>query len=91
VTVLPDRLPELRIKRDGHEVVICWPKTCACYRLQTTRSLNPRILWVDVPVIPEDAGDSWCVRLPIEGPHQFFRLLRCDQPTPGGIGLTDSP
>jgi hypothetical protein len=93
VRVLPDSRPTLSIRRDGHDVVICWPKTCRCYKLQTTLSLNPPILWVDVPVAPDDNGDSWCVRLPIDNRHRFFRLIKCDQPTAtvfgvGGAGIT---
>jgi hypothetical protein len=81
VRVLPDSHPVLSVKRDGRYVVICWPKTCACYKLQSTRSLNPPIVWTDVPGTPDDNGDSWCVRLPIEPRHRFFRLVKCDQPT----------
>ena len=82
VTVLKDDpRPKLTIKRDGRFVIICWPKTCACYKLQSTRSLNPPILWTDVAQTPDDAFDSWCVRLPIEARHRFFRLIKCDQQT----------
>ena len=82
VTVLKDDpRPKLTIKRDGRFVVICWPKTCACYKLQSTRNLNPPILWTDVAQTPDDAVDSWCVRLPIDQRHRFFRLIKCDQRT----------
>ncbi len=81
VTVLPDRRPELSIKRDGRFVVICWPKTCACYKLQSTRSLNTPIIWTDVDVTPDDGFDSWCVRIPIDQRHRYFRLVKCDQLT----------
>jgi hypothetical protein len=82
VTVLKDDPnPKLSIKRDGRFVVICWPKTCACYKLQSTRDLNPPILWTDVAQTPDDAFDSWCVRLPIDQRHRFFRLIKCDQRT----------
>jgi len=91
VTVLKDDpRPKLTIKRDGRFVVICWPKTCACYKLQSTRSLNPPILWTDVAVAPDDAFDSWCVRLPIDRRHRFFRLKRCDQPTAPIYGVTST-
>jgi hypothetical protein len=93
VRVLRPGRPVLSIKRDGHFVVICWPKTCECYKLQSTRSLNPPRVWTDVPVVPDDHGDSWCVRLPIEPRHRFFRLIKCDQPTApvfgvAGLGIT---
>jgi hypothetical protein len=82
VTVLKDDpRPRLSIKRDGRFVVICWPKTCACYKLQSTSSLNPPIVWTDVAVTPDDGFDSWCVRLPIDRRHRFFRLIKCDQQT----------
>lgn len=82
VTVLKDEPnPRLSIKRDGRFVIICWPKTCTCYKLQSTRSLNPPIIWTDVPVTPDDGFDSWCVRLPIDQRHRFFRLIQCDQRT----------
>ncbi len=35
----------------------------------------------DVPVTPDDGFDSWCVRLPIDQRHRFFRLIQCDQRT----------
>lgn len=94
VTVLKDDpRPKLTIKRDGRFVIICWPKTCACYKLQSTRSLNPPIIWTDVAATPDDSFDSWCVRLPIEARHRFFRLIKCDQPTAPvftvtGVGIT---
>jgi hypothetical protein len=88
VRVLPDSRPVLSIKREGRYVVICWPKTCACYKLQSTRSLNPPIVWTDVPGTPDDHGDSWCVRLPIEARHRFFRLIKCDQVTAPVFGVT---
>ncbi len=89
VTVLKDDpRPKLTIKRDGRFVVICWPKTCACYKLQSTRNLNSPILWTDVAVTPDDAFDSWCVRLPIDQRHRFFRLIKCDQLTAPVYGVT---
>jgi len=89
VTVLKDDpRPKLTIKRDGRFVIICWPKTCACYKLQSTRDLNPPIVWTDVAATPDDAFDSWCVRLPIEARHRFFRLIKCDQPTAPIFGVT---
>lgn len=80
VTVLKDDPnPRLSIKRDGRFVVICWPKTCACYQLQSAPSLNPPIIWSDVAVTPENGFDSWCVRLPTDQRHRFFRLIKCEQ------------
>lgn len=77
VTVLKDDPnPRLSIKRDGRFVVICWPKTCACYPLQRAPSLNPPIIWTDVAVTPEDGFDSWCVRLPRDQCHRFLRLIK---------------
>jgi hypothetical protein len=90
VRVIPDSRPTLSIRRDGHYVIICWPKTCRCYKLQSTLSLNPPIIWVDVPVAPDDNGDSWCVRLPIDARHRFFRLIKCDQPTATVFGVSGS-
>jgi hypothetical protein len=93
VSVLNDRPPHLSIKRDGRYVIICWPKTCSCYRLQYARNLNRPIVWTDVAVAPDDSGDSWCVRVPADERHRFFRLIRCDQSTAPvfdvtGVGLT---
>jgi hypothetical protein len=81
VTIVDDRKPKLSIRRDGTYVVICWPKTCSCYKLQSTWSLNPPIVWTDVATIPDDNGDSWCVRIPTDRRHRFFRLVSCDQAT----------
>jgi Family of unknown function (DUF6345)/HYR domain len=88
VSVLPDSRPTLSIKREGRYVIICWPKTCACYKLQSTLSLSRPLVWVDVPGTPDDHGDSWCVRLPIEPRHRFFRLIKCDQPTAPVFSVT---
>ena len=89
VTVLKDDpRPKLTIKRDGRFVVICWPKTCACYKLQSTRSLNTPIIWTDVDVTPDDGFDSWCIRIPIDQRHRYFRLIKCDQATAPVFGVT---
>jgi len=89
VTVLRDPgRPKLDIKHEGRFVIICWPKTCRCYKLQSTRSFSVPIVWTDVQGAPEDHGDSWCVRLPIEPRYRFFRLIRCDQPTAPIFGVT---
>lgn len=81
VTVVDDRKPKLSIRRDGRFVIVCWPKTCSCYKLQSTRSLNPPIVWTDVATVPDEGFDSWCVRLPIDERHRFFRLVSCNQTT----------
>jgi len=81
VTVVDDRKPKLSIRRDGRFVVICWPKTCSCYKLQSTRSFSPPIVWTDVATAPDEGFDSWCVRLPIDERHRFFRLVSCNQTT----------
>src|SRR5437867_1809312 len=80
VAVLEEAAPKLIITKEQGHVIICWNKTCRCYKLQATRSLNPRILWVDVPDEPVDLGDRFCLSLPISGRMRFFRLIRCDQP-----------
>jgi len=95
VLVLLDGPPKLTILKEPGHVIVCWTKTCQCYKLQATRSLNRSILWVDVPDEPLDLGDRYCVRVPLAGGMRYFRLVACDQPLApvydvGSAGLTPS-
>ncbi len=93
VKVVPaeDGPPRLSITKDGDSVIICWIKTCRCYKLQGARNLNPPIQWIDIPVDPVDVGTRTCVRIPISLRMQFFRLVLCDQPTAWVYDVTGAP
>jgi hypothetical protein len=80
VTLLPDVAPSLSIQYENGYIIVCWTKTCRCFKLQSTGSLNPPIVWVDVEDEPVDNGLSYCLRVPNTGAHRFFRLIACDQP-----------
>ena len=90
VTLLPDVPPTLSIHEENGYVIVCWTKTCRCYKLQATRSLTPPIVWVDVEEEPVDTGTSYCLRLPLSRQHRFFRLLACDQPTAPVYGVASA-
>lgn len=92
VKVVPaDERPRMTISRVGDDVVVCWTKTCRCFKLQGTRSLNRPIQWVDVQEEPVDLGDRLCVRVPISLRMEFFRLVQCDQPTATVYDVTGLP
>jgi hypothetical protein len=78
VTVL-NQEPRLSITRQGANVLICWPATCAAYRLQETLSLNPTILWRSIADGVGCDGETNCVTVPIAGTARFYRLCAgCD-------------
>ncbi len=91
VVRVEDGPPRLSIVKDGDDVIVCWTKTCRCFKLQGARNLNPPIQWIDLPVDPVDVGERYCVRIPITLRMQFFRLVSCDQSTAIVYDVTGLP
>ncbi len=80
VKVVPaeDTPPRLSIVQEGDSVVVCWTRTCRCFKLQGARNLNRPIEWIDLLVDPVEIGERYCVRIPITQRMQFFRLASCE-------------
>jgi hypothetical protein len=71
-----DPSPVLSIRRQGTNVVICWPAGCPDYQLESKPVLNPATPWINVPKAPVLTGDKFCVTLPIGNANLFFRLRK---------------
>lgn len=75
--------PRLTIRRaanfDGF--IICWPAPSTGFRLQCTRSLNTPSGWEPVTNAPVLNGNDWCVAVPNDGRHRFYRLRKPPRPT----------
>jgi uncharacterized repeat protein (TIGR01451 family) len=69
----PDAPPQLKITRDGTDVVISWPQTCGTFQLQSTVSLLP-VNWAAVAQPVTVNGSNFQVLVPITG-NLFFRLI----------------
>jgi hypothetical protein len=90
VNIIPGaEKPTLSITYDHGYIRVCWTKPCRCFKLQSTYGFPAQ--WVDVQQQPVDNGDSYCVRLPITGTTQFFRLVQCDRPTATVFDVTGTP
>jgi hypothetical protein len=70
--------PALSVSRQGSNLVICWPVTCAPYLLEQTSVLsNPGpSTWTPVATSPVVNGNQYCLTLPIQPGNKFFRLRR---------------
>ncbi|HEU0011562.1 MAG TPA: HYR domain-containing protein, partial [Verrucomicrobiae bacterium] len=68
--------PRITVSRQGANLVICWPATCAPYLLEQTSSLNSPLLWTPVMIAPIVNGNQYCVPVPIQPGNKFFRLRR---------------
>jgi uncharacterized repeat protein (TIGR01451 family) len=71
-----DPSPVLSIRRQGINVVICWPAGCPDYQLESKPFLNSVTPWINVPNAPILSGDKFCVTLPIGNANLFFRLRK---------------
>ena len=74
--VVQDVVPTLSITRQGGNIVICWPATCAVHLLEVTSSLNPAGTWTQVATPPIQIGNQNCVTLPVQPGTRFYRLRR---------------
>jgi len=80
IIVVREQGPRLTITRVANGVRICWPVSPVGWQLQCARSLNPPILWEPVNAPVQQIGNEFCVTLPIDDRHRFYRLFRpCDQ------------
>jgi hypothetical protein len=76
-----DPPPQLTITRlaDGR-LMMCWTATCTEWVVQCTRSLTEPILWETVTIPPTTTGGRNCIILPQGTRHQFYRLIKRDDP-----------
>ncbi|MEY2409829.1 MAG: hypothetical protein QOF48_2499, partial [Verrucomicrobiota bacterium] len=74
--VIQDVVPTLTITRQGANIVVCWPATCAVHLLEETSSLSPVISWSQVATPPVLVGNQYCTTLPIQAGNRYFRLRR---------------
>jgi hypothetical protein len=79
--------PRLTIRRAAgfNGFIICWPYPSTGFRLQCAPRLHSPADWVTVTNAPVQNGDQWCVTLPNEGRHRFYRLCKPPRPTITGV------
>ena len=68
----------LGISLQGTNTVVCWPRTCAAYVLEssTLRIGNTGApgAWVPIGITPVVTGNTNCVTVPAQATLQTFRL-----------------
>jgi len=58
----------------NHNVLLCWPVTCANFLLEETAVLNPPASWSPVGAPVSVVGGRYCVTLPSGSAQRFYRL-----------------
>jgi hypothetical protein len=86
-----DEVPHMTVTQEHGYLVVCWTKTCKCFKLQVARQLTSPLVWTDVTDEPLDLGDRYCVRVPIGAGMLFFRLVSCDRATATVYDVTGLP
>ncbi len=70
------RLPSLKVKTMGHELILSWPTNAVGFNLQSTLRLNPPVTWIEVTNAPALLGAQWTVTNTASGSGQFYRLRK---------------
>lgn len=66
--------PSLIIERSGSKVVLSWPLSASCYKLQLSQALAPKS-WGFVVDPPAVVGGRYTVTNMVTEPNMFYRLI----------------
>ena len=70
------RLPSLKVKTTGDELILSWPTNATGFTLQSTLRLNPPVTWIEVTNAPALFGTQWTVTNTISAGDRFYRLRK---------------
>jgi hypothetical protein len=87
VAVGPEPGPRLTIRRlfTAPGFVVCWPAPSPGWRLQCAPNLQTANVWQNVTNTPVLVGSQWCVTLPNDARHRFYRLCKPCDPVITGV------
>ena len=66
----------LEAKLDRHELIVSWPTNANGFRLQSTRSLIPPVIWTDLAAIPAVVGPRFTLTNSELKDVGFYQLRR---------------
>jgi len=67
-------LPSLKVRPNGHELILSWPTNAAGFALQSTLDLTPPITWLDSTNLPAVIGAHFTLTNSTSGDTRFYRL-----------------
>lgn len=87
VTVRPESGPRLTIRRlaAAPGFLVCWPAPSPGWRLQCAPNLLTPNVWQNVTNTPVLIASQWCVTLPNDARHRFYRLYKPCDPVITGV------
>jgi probable HAF family extracellular repeat protein len=68
--------PALKFARDGAALVLSWPAASTGFKLQSSFTLNPPVVWMDSPLAPTIMGSDFQVTTAPSNSMEFFRLKK---------------
>ncbi len=69
-------LPSLNTRPNGNKLILSWPTNAVGFTLQSTRNLNPPVIWIDSATSPVVPGTQFTVTNTTSGSAQFYRLRK---------------
>jgi len=64
----------LQSVHSGNSVVLSWPAGASGFKLQSTASLTPPIVWTDVSIVPTLLGGRMTVTTTPSAQERYYRL-----------------